>query len=138
MDPNEIDLMAQGIIESPTTESKPAFPSVTERAEPEAKTEMIDQLDKVTQVAVLRDLVGSMRHCSRPPAVAASPLRGSPSSPYVPKRWQKMITGDHDLHPTWRRPLLSVQRTCRASWDTSEFDPRADICCQPAGSSTEH
>ena len=52
MDQNEIDRMAQGIVDSSTTESKPAAaPSVTERAEPEAKTEMIDQLDKVTQVA---------------------------------------------------------------------------------------
>ncbi len=51
MDQNEIDRIAQGIVDSSTTESKPTAPSATERAEPEAKTEMIDQLDKVTQVA---------------------------------------------------------------------------------------
>jgi hypothetical protein len=51
MDQNEIDRIAQGIVGSSTTESKPAAPAVTEQAEPEAKTEMIDQLDKVTQVA---------------------------------------------------------------------------------------
>lgn len=51
MDQNEIDLIAQGILGSSPAESKPAALSPNDQAEPEARTEMIDQLDKVTQVA---------------------------------------------------------------------------------------
>jgi hypothetical protein len=51
MDQNEIDRIAQGIAGISTTESKTAEQTTTEQAEPQAKTEMIDQLDKVTQVA---------------------------------------------------------------------------------------
>ena len=55
--------------------------------------------DEVTEVLVLRELVGSIRHCSRP---LRWPLarygRPSPPPPYVPKRRQVTITGDHDLH----------------------------------------
>lgn len=51
MDQNEIDRTAQGIVDNSTTKSEPVAPSVSEQAEPGPKTEMIDQLDKVTQVA---------------------------------------------------------------------------------------
>ena len=51
MDQNEIDRIAQGIADCSTPESKPAAALATQEAEPEAKTEMIEQLDKVTQVA---------------------------------------------------------------------------------------
>ena len=79
-----------------------------------------------------------MRHCSRP-CGGRQPVTGTASSStYVPKRWQKMITGDHDLHLDLATSALSVPTDVPCKLDTSEFDPRADICRQPAGSSTEH
>jgi SPX domain protein involved in polyphosphate accumulation len=51
MDQNEIDRIAQGIADGATFESKPASAPATQQAESEPKTEMIEQLDKVTQVA---------------------------------------------------------------------------------------
>ena len=47
MDQNEIDRMAQGILGCPAAQNPP---SATAQPEEQGKTEMIDQLDKVTQV----------------------------------------------------------------------------------------
>ena len=51
---------------------------------PQAQCANRDKADDVTQV-VLCDIVRSMRHCSRPPAVAASVYGALPSSSDVPK-----------------------------------------------------
>jgi len=50
MDQNEIDRIALGILDSSPAESKSATPPASGQPEAGGKTEMIDQLDKVTQV----------------------------------------------------------------------------------------